>query len=100
MYMERGYGLKHGSRHCLMVVDSVFALCPESKVSPIFAQFLFAAMAGSRISLHVVCYSLGGLCVGQRAPVVPFLSVCSLGQEHVTSTQGYSELGFSILGKF
>lgn len=83
-----------------MVKDSTLVLCPRCKASAIFAWFLFPAMAGRRISPHIMYYSFGGLCARETAWVVPFLSVCSPRARAETALGASQKWEFPFPGKF
>lgn len=68
-------------------------------MSAIFAPFLFFAMAGRWISLYIIHYSFGVSCAGERAQVVPFLSVCSPGTRAETALGVTQKWEFPFPGK-
>jgi len=75
-------------------------LCPRCKVSAFFAQFLFPAVAGRRISPYIIYDSFGGSCTRERAWVVPFLSVCSPGARAETALGAGQKWEFPFPRKF
>lgn len=83
-----------------MVTDSMLVLCPRYKVSAIFAQFLFPATAGRRISPYIIYYHFGGSRAGERARGVPFLSVCSPGARAERALRASQKWEFPLPGKF
>lgn len=77
-----------------MVMDSMFVVCTRCKIIAIFHQFLFPAMAGRRITLHIKYYRFG-----ERAGVVPFLSAHCPGKRAETALRASRKWEFPLPGK-